>query len=85
MILRTIPKKKKKKSKENKTMYRNALIHNTSCDSQDLSLICSLFMCLVVVLFYLLVQCLLALLNLLEVKHPRWRATSPGHALILVP
>lgn len=51
-------------------MYRNALIHNTSCDSQDLSLIFSLFVCLVLILFYLLVQCLLALFNLLEMKHP---------------
>lgn len=66
MIFRTIPKKTRK----NETMYRNALIHNTSCDSQDLSLIFSLFVCLVLILFYLLVQCLLALFNLLEMKHP---------------
>lgn len=64
-------------------MYRNALIHNTSCDSQQLSLICSLFFRLVI--FYLLVQCLLAALNLLEVKHLQWKPASPGHALILVP
>lgn len=66
-------------------MYRNALIHNTSCDSQQLSLICSLFFPFSYILFYLLVQCLLAALNLFEVKHLQWKPASPGHALILVP
>lgn len=66
-------------------MYSNALIHNTSSDSHDLFLIFSLFICLVLILFYMWVQCLLALLNLLETKHPRWKPASPGHALILVP
>lgn len=38
-------------------MYRYALIHNTSCDSQDLSLIfMSLFICLVLILFCWLVE-----------------------------
>lgn len=49
MVFQTIPKNEK-----NEIMYRNALIHNTSCDSQDLSLICSLFFVLVLFVYSIL-------------------------------
>lgn len=70
MIIRTIPKTKTRK---NETMYRNALIHNTSSDSQDLSLIFSLF--LICLVFY---SILVGSVQTSSVK-PAWGEASDGN------
>lgn len=64
-------------------MYRDALIHDTSCDSQALSLIIIIiyiFVDLVFILFYSLGQCLPALLNLLEAEVRDGKPTSESTA-----
>lgn len=73
-------------------MYRDALIHDTSCDSQDLSLIFLILILfflvyLVFILFYSLGQCLPALLNLVEAKATAMENHQRVHGMqqILVP